>query len=74
MEAIYTRLGAHLRNLRLRAEMTQEEVGSKIGQTRSGVSLLEAGETRLQIHTVRPLAKALKVTPAELLAPLLGPS
>lgn len=58
-----------LRELRLRAYLTQEMLSEKAGVTISTISALEAGRENPRISTIRKLAAALDVSPAELAAP-----
>jgi transcriptional regulator with XRE-family HTH domain len=60
------RLG-RLRYLRERAALTQKELGDRAGLTRISVMRLEAGERSPRPGTVRKLARALRVKPAELM-------
>jgi transcriptional regulator with XRE-family HTH domain len=58
-----------LRLLRERATLTQEELAAKSGVSRGTIARLERGEDSLGA-TVRKLASALEVTPADLMGPL----
>jgi transcriptional regulator with XRE-family HTH domain len=48
--------------------MTQKDLAQRTGLAKSTISLLERGEQFARISTVRRLAGALDVSPAELLA------
>jgi len=61
-----TQFGAHLRALRAKAGLTQEELAERAGLTANGVSALERGaRTKPYPHTVRSLADALGVASDE---------
>lgn len=57
----------HLRDLRLRAVMSQEELARRSGVARDTISKLETGKRRAYPSTVRKLAEGLEVEPQELL-------
>jgi transcriptional regulator with XRE-family HTH domain len=56
-----------LKEWRLRRLLTQEELAQKAGTTEATISRLEAGLHEARISTVRKLAAALDVEPAELI-------
>lgn len=58
-----------LRAIRLRQLVTQAELAQRAGLERVTISRLETGTTGARISTVRRLAEALEVDPAELLRP-----
>ena len=55
-----------LRDLRLRAALTQIELAEKTGLARTTIVRLEQGDPNALPPTLRKLAKALHVKPAEL--------
>jgi transcriptional regulator with XRE-family HTH domain len=55
-----------LRELRQRAFLTQAELGQKAGMSEATINRLESGKHEARISTVRRLAEALGVPPAEL--------
>lgn len=57
----------HLREWRIRAALTQAELGDKIGRTKTTISLLEKGN-RASLTTIRKLAETFGITPARLLS------
>lgn len=65
----YARAGASVRSARGK-KMTQEELANATGLSRVSVVNIEAGRQKLLLHHVFAFAKALGLTPAELLAPL----
>lgn len=56
-----------LREVRLRKLLTQEEVARRAGLSEATVNRLETGMHGARISTVRKLAEALQVEPAELI-------
>jgi transcriptional regulator with XRE-family HTH domain len=58
---------SRLKDLRLRAALSQADLGKKAGVARTTILRLEQGEPAPIPSTVRKLAKALGVKPAELL-------
>ena len=58
---------SRLRAQRLRAFMTQQDLAQETGLAKSTISLLERGQQRARISTVRRLAEAFHVDPSELL-------
>lgn len=59
---------SRLRDLRLRAFLTQRELAAKAGMSHATIVRLELGQHQAAISTVRKLAAALGVEPSELLA------
>ena len=59
--------GAHLRRLRLATGLNQDEFAARAKIHRSYVGLLENGRRNPQLTTLYRVAKALGLTPAELL-------
>lgn len=63
----------HLRDLRLRAVMSQEELARRSGVARDTISKLETGKRRAYPSTVRKLAEGLEVEPQALLGEAAAP-
>ena len=61
------RFAANLRAQRLRAGLSQEELGDASDMHRTEVSLLEREGRDPRLFTIVRLARALKIEPAELL-------
>ena len=57
----------HLRDLRLRAVMSQEDLAEKSGVARDTISKLERGQRGAYPSTIRKLAAGLEVEPRMLL-------
>jgi len=55
------RLAALLRQVRIEAELTQEQVAGKIGQTQSYVSKYESGEQRLDLIELEAVCGAVGI-------------
>ena len=62
------RLGDRVRERRLAMNLTQEALGEKCGLHRTFIGSVERGERNLALLSLRKIAKALRVTPHELLA------
>jgi transcriptional regulator with XRE-family HTH domain len=62
--------GPELRKLRLKAGLTQEEVGGAAGVTREYVSMLESGKNIPTIDVFIRLCHAVNAYPAEVIARL----
>jgi transcriptional regulator with XRE-family HTH domain len=60
-----SRAGARLRSLRLAAGLTQLELAARSGITHEAISRLELGNRAPRAETIRCLAAALGVEPAE---------
>ena len=61
------RLGRRVRQLRLERGLSQEALGELAGLDRTYISSTESGRRNVTIQTIHKLAKALGVTPADLL-------
>ena len=62
-------VGATIRKLREAKGMTQEELAGASGMIRSNISRIEAAKHRPTLDTMERIAKALKVSVADLIAP-----
>jgi transcriptional regulator with XRE-family HTH domain len=60
-------LGENLRRARQHLGMTQEEVGHRSGVHPTEVSRIEAGKRDPRVSTVERLAKAVGISPSDLL-------
>jgi len=58
---------ARLRQLREQAFLTQRELAERVGMSPLTITKLELGQQQPRPSTVRKLARALRVKPAELL-------
>ncbi|MBB5786861.1 helix-turn-helix domain-containing protein [Jiangella mangrovi] len=63
----YQRLYATIRQLREERDLTQEQLGERLGLTQRKVSLFESGDRRLDVIELVRIAKALGVGLTELL-------
>ena len=63
----HIRFAQTLRVHRVRAELSQERLGFRAGLHRTEISLLERGERDPRLSTVVRVARALGVTPGDLL-------
>lgn len=62
-------VGAAIRKLREAKGITQEELAGAAGMMRSNISRIEAAKHRPTLETMERIAKALKVSVADLIAP-----
>lgn len=60
--------GKVLREVRLEAGLTQEQLGLEAGVRRTFVSILELGEQQPTLTTITKLAEALNVKPSALIS------
>ena len=60
--------GKVLREVRLEAGLTQEQLGLEAGVRRTFVSLLELGEQQPTLTTIMKLAEALNISAAEMVS------
>lgn len=65
-EKINIDFGNHLRAIRIRLGMTQEEAAAVCGMGTASVGRIERGETNATLTTLSKLAKGLKVTLCDL--------
>lgn len=70
IEGIYDYIGARIRSEREAAALSQEDLGGRVGLTRTSISNIELGHQKIQIHTLYDIASTLGVLPAALLPPL----
>jgi DNA-binding XRE family transcriptional regulator len=62
-------VGATIRRLRETKGMTQEELADAVGMMRNNISRIEAAKHRPTLETLERIAKALKVSVADLIVP-----
>ena len=67
--SFHAALGDRIRSLR-GTRITQEKLAALAGLSRSSLVNIEAGRQRLLVYHLFQIAKALELTPSELLAPL----
>ncbi len=72
-EGIYGALAARVRDRRAKLEMSQQQVAAVSGLTRSSVASIETGRQSVALHHVYALARALDVSPQDLLPPVATP-
>lgn len=60
------RLGERIREQRVAAELTQEELGSRCGLHRTFIGSIERGERNLAILSLRRVSRVLRVSIADL--------
>ncbi|MBP6818294.1 MAG: helix-turn-helix transcriptional regulator [Ferrovibrio sp.] len=62
VEKPYLVLGANLLAARKARGWTQQELANRIGWERSSIANIEAGRQRVLIHSVKQIAKALRIS------------
>ena len=67
-EVIIRNLGKNIRNLRLKQNLSQEELAFKINSARNFVGCIERAEKSPTIYTLYKIANALNTKVAELVA------
>lgn len=67
LEAIYVQLGARIARLREENGMSQAALTKRLKWARGRIPMIEAARTRLMLHHIEPIAKALEKNPQELL-------
>jgi transcriptional regulator with XRE-family HTH domain len=66
MQIAVVKIGDNLKRQRVRKALTQEELARKARLTTASVARIERNETEPRMSTLRKLAKALDLDPAEL--------
>jgi transcriptional regulator with XRE-family HTH domain len=67
---ILTTLAENIKYYRSQLELTQEELARRAGVNRSYLAGIESGRRNTSARTIEKLARALGVSPADLLKPL----
>jgi len=61
------KLGEKIRRLRKKAGISQEELGFRANLHRTYIGSIERGEQNISVDNIHKVAKALKVSPGDLL-------
>lgn len=56
LEAFYIQLGKHIRDARMKADISQDVLAQQLGLTRASIVNIEKGRQRPMIHTILELA------------------
>lgn len=64
---LLAQLGRNIKVMRVRRDMTQEELAAEAGLERSYAGAIERGERNLSVTSLLKLAQALECNPSELL-------
>ena len=67
---VYRMVGERIREERKRQNITQEELASRVGLTRTSITNVEKGRQKLLLHTLVQIADRLGVSPERLLPTL----
>lgn len=67
VDAVYRAFGERLRKQRQQAHLTQEQLATRVGLSRTSITNIEKGTQHISLHLLLELAKALGVSPAALL-------
>jgi transcriptional regulator with XRE-family HTH domain len=67
-DPLYVALGRALRQARRVKELTQEQIGTRVGMTRTSITNIESGSQAIAVHQLVALARAIGVDPIQLLA------
>lgn len=59
VEPVYRKVGRAVARARRQADMTQRELGKRIGMSREGIASIEAGRQRVFIHTLLDIVEQL---------------
>lgn len=70
MPSVEEKFGLTVRRLREERGFTQEKLAYKIGISRNYVGNIERAETNVTLSVIQDIAKALRITMAELIAEL----
>lgn len=71
---IYVVVGKLIQTARLNAALTQDDVASRVGLSRTSISNIEHGRQKIQIHTLFALSHILGIPPQSLLPIEVGES
>ncbi|MFL9873837.1 helix-turn-helix domain-containing protein [Paraburkholderia megapolitana] len=69
MDKFYKEFGRTLRERRIKANLTQDDVASRVGLGRTSVTNIEKGRQQVSLHMLYQLADAVDAEPASLLPP-----
>ena len=64
---LLTRFAGNVKRLRAKKKLSQKALADKVGISVSYVSMLERGQRSPPLETIEKMAKALSVSPAQLL-------
>jgi len=67
VQRLYQEFGQLLRESRISAELTQQEVANRVGLTRTSITNIERGTQHISLHQLFLLADAVGKDPTELL-------
>jgi transcriptional regulator with XRE-family HTH domain len=65
--AVYSNVGARIRDERERRNVSQEMLADRVGLTRTSITNIEKGRQRVLLHTLLEIARVLNLKPTRLL-------
>ena len=66
VDTLYARIGRAIHEARRQHGLTQAELSSAVGLTRTSISNIEKGRQKILLHTFFEIARALGIDPAQL--------
>jgi transcriptional regulator with XRE-family HTH domain len=70
-DPMYEKIGAAIRSRRETLGLSQAKLASRAGMVRTSLTMIENGAQGILVHQLLTLAAALRLSPAELLAPAM---
>lgn len=64
---VLLKFGKQVRKIRLEQNLSQEELADKAGVHRTYIGMIERAEKNITLENIEKIAKALKVSPKELI-------
>jgi transcriptional regulator with XRE-family HTH domain len=65
--AVYSNVGARIRDERERRNFSQEMLADRVGLTRTSITNIEKGRQKVLLHTLLEIARVLNLKPTRLL-------
>jgi transcriptional regulator with XRE-family HTH domain len=69
VELLYKLIGLRIKTAREDMSLTQEDLGVRVGLTRTSISNIENGRQKIQVDTIYDIARVLNIDPFSLLPP-----
>lgn len=68
INAVYRELGQRIQRRRKELKLTQEELGSRVGLSRTSITNIEKGRQHVLLHVLLDFGKALELPPEMLIS------